>query len=90
LTGSCLGFEAICRVQSNDITILSGFDAENVSWPLDFTTMASQSRMFASTNPLSEIIMGYLANNNITLNNHVAGMKLKACVRCHIFVVVPS
>jgi len=78
-SGTCLGFEAINKVQSNDPAILTEFDSENISWPLYFTPIASSSRMFPASNPRAQRVMGYLANNNITLNSHSWGKFLYSC-----------
>ena len=79
--GSCLGFEWIMQLASDDDKILSnGFDSENLTLPLNLTAAAAKSRILGPaasmpvafrSPPLS--IVEALALP-ITMNNHVQGV----------------
>jgi gamma-glutamyl hydrolase len=44
--GTCMGFQTLSIIGSgDDFALLSRFDAENISLPLDFTSSAFSSRM---------------------------------------------
>jgi len=68
LFGHCMGFELLAMLTSQDLNILSGVDAENITLPLSFTPNAYGSRWFARVNM---IVIDILANQPVTMNNHV-------------------
>jgi len=46
LFGHCMGFELLSIITSQNFDILSPVDAENITLPLNFTSLAPSSRMF--------------------------------------------
>ncbi|GMI06087.1 hypothetical protein TrVE_jg5716 [Triparma verrucosa] len=74
LWGICLGFQWLLQCASEDTHILkSGFDAENISLPLDFTDAGEQSRMYTLNGAIDMVSL--LKDNAVTLNNHGSGVK---------------
>jgi len=71
LHGTCLGFEELAVVTANNADVLSSFNAENVSLPLDFTSYASQSKMFGNA---PAYIMEIFETKPVTMNNHQEGV----------------
>jgi GMP synthase-like glutamine amidotransferase len=69
--GHCMGFELLAYITSEDANILTNFDAEDIAMPLNFTSLASSSRMF--TGAPSNVIMA-LKNKATTMNNHMWGV----------------
>lgn len=57
------------------MSLLSRFDSENYTIPLDFTSLAPQSRLFANA---SSELMNILATQPVTMNNHMYGI----CMGC--------
>jgi len=70
--GTCLGFQTISVIVSQDHNLLKPFDSENMTLALEFTPLAANSRMFGADAPSS--IVDNLKNNAITLNNHAWGV----------------
>lgn len=66
--GHCQGFELISYVMSQNITVLTGVNAENYSIPLNFTTNLPTSRWLGQA---PSNIVEILATQPVTLNNHV-------------------
>lgn len=78
LQGTCLGFEWLIIAASGNQSILdppygSGdqLDAYNLSIPLDFTTAAADSRLFANA---WGNLYTVLETQNVTMNNHHYGI----------------
>ncbi|EGG14019.1 peptidase C26 family protein [Cavenderia fasciculata] len=71
LWGTCMGFQEINMMQANNLDILSPYDSENYTVPLNFTSAASSSRLFSLATPS---IMQNLASLPITMNNHMWGV----------------
>ncbi|KNC86757.1 hypothetical protein SARC_01091 [Sphaeroforma arctica JP610] len=72
LWGTCLGHEFLAVMVSEDFNILdTGFKAENLSLPLDFTNEAKDSVMFAHA---PQSVMESLAIEKITSNEHGMGV----------------
>lgn len=69
--GHCQGFELIHAIVSGNPHILSSFDAENISLPLNFTAAAPASRLFALAPPAVYQILG---NAAVTMNAHQMGI----------------
>ena len=69
--GTCNGFEWLVQLAGG--TLDTGFDAENVSLPLDMTTAAPTSRLFS---PLDASLYAMLQDPEATsaFNNHHAGI----------------
>lgn len=77
--GTCLGFESIVRASSNDETILSQFDAENIALTLKFTDGAEKiGRMFDVQRFGKNVQQIYknLQTQPITMNNHQWGVSI--------------
>eukprot|EP00659_Diplonema_papillatum_P022416 gene22416-34329_t len=77
--GTCLGFEWIMQMQSeNDEILYRSYDAENITLALNLTGKAAGSRLFnLPGNPsYGEHLRGILANasNPPAMNNHGAGV----------------
>jgi len=72
--GSCLGFETITTLISGDASLLTQFDAENLSLPLKFTHEVKESEMFCKHRPNSRRVEA-IFRDNVTLNNHNWGVK---------------
>ena len=74
LWGICLGFQWLLQMASEDIHLLStGFDSENISLPLTFTEAGETSRMYTQNGAIDMVSL--LKANNVTMNNHGAGVK---------------
>jgi len=73
--GTCLGFELICMLESQDQNILSRntFDSDGLSLALDMTPNALEGRVFGRGNCPTEVY-DILTHQNITENLHVAGV----------------
>mmetsp|Transcript_6683 Transcript_6683/g.15389 ORF Transcript_6683/g.15389 Transcript_6683/m.15389 type:complete len:312 (+) Transcript_6683:3-938(+) len=72
LWGTCLGFETLAVIVSDNHTILGNhFDSENLTLALDFVSKPSESRLFASA-PASVVYT--LSNDKVALNNHISGV----------------
>ena len=70
--GTCLGFEWLLQAAANDTSVLQkGFDAENITLPLDFTPDGAQGRVFGSDAALISI----LQREPVAMNNHMSGME---------------
>ena len=65
--GTCLGFQYLSILASNNVNILSGTDSENYPIPLNFTDGYENSRMFAN---MSKDLEKYLSSAPTTLNMH--------------------
>eukprot|EP01059_Diplonema_ambulator_P007838 TRINITY_DN17351_c0_g1_i1.p1 TRINITY_DN17351_c0_g1~~TRINITY_DN17351_c0_g1_i1.p1 ORF type:complete len:314 (+),score=55.03 TRINITY_DN17351_c0_g1_i1:73-1014(+) len=77
LWGTCLGFEWLMQLASNDDHILSsGYDSENISLALQLTSDAGSSRMLGGATPYGDSIRDILSNttNPPTMNNHQQGI----------------
>jgi len=80
--GSCLGFEWIMKLASEDDHVLrGGFDSENLTLPLNLTAAAATSRVLspAATTPVpfekpAMSVLDALKTLPITMNNHVEGL----------------
>lgn len=69
---TCLGFEAVNAIVARDIKILTwGYDAHNISWPLDLLPAASKSRMFSGA-PTG--VLEIIGSKPVTMNNHQGGV----------------
>lgn len=71
LHGTCLGFEELAVVTANNASVLTSFNAENISLPLIFTPYAQKSRMFGQAPPF---IMDIFSSQPVTMNNHEEGV----------------
>jgi len=71
IQGHCMGFELIHMIISRNMTILTHYDAENITLPLLFSPVAKTSRMFSSA---PQQIMDILAKEPVTMNNHQWGV----------------
>eukprot|EP01112_Ceratiomyxa_fruticulosa_P000019 TRINITY_DN0_c2_g1_i3.p1 TRINITY_DN0_c2_g1~~TRINITY_DN0_c2_g1_i3.p1 ORF type:complete len:317 (-),score=54.86 TRINITY_DN0_c2_g1_i3:74-1024(-) len=69
--GTCMGFQEICMLQSGNWSLLSYYNSENYTVPLNFTSIASASRMFSNA---PNGIYNALATQPITMNNHQYGV----------------
>ena len=85
LWGTCDGFEWLMQIMADDDSVLtSGFDSENISLPLNLTTAARSSRLFADASRIpiqgmmtregSTTVLQALESLPITLNNHHQGV----------------
>lgn len=73
--GTCLGLEWLLQITADDIEILDhGFDAGNISLPLNFTDEARSSRIFGS---MSADVYNWLATKPLTMNSHENGITTK-------------
>eukprot|EP01133_Synstelium_polycarpum_P013238 gene13238-15556_t len=71
LWGTCMGFQQLNMLAAKDLSILSYYNSENYTVPLDFTNLASGSRLFQNA---TQDIMTALATKPITMNNHMYGV----------------
>lgn len=73
LWGTCLGHELVLTLASglNASVMTSGFNSENISWPLYPTADGVTSRLWG-TAPTDAY--QYLTTENITMNSHQAGI----------------
>jgi gamma-glutamyl hydrolase len=70
--GTCQGFQLLhILAAQNEAVLLSGFDSEDISWPLQYTSDTSTSRLFSS---LPKDIYTILSTENVTMNFHVDGV----------------
>jgi len=67
--GTCGGFQWLLEMQGK-ATLDGGYDSENISLPLNFTSAAATSRMLADAGGLYNI----LATEPVTMNNHQYGL----------------
>ena len=84
--GTCDGFEWLMQIGADDDSVLTGgFDSENMSLPLNLTSFAKASRLFAdaSSMPIQgsmgadgkrRSVLQALSTLPITLNNHEQGV----------------
>ncbi|KAN0019601.1 hypothetical protein ACTFIU_002818 [Dictyostelium citrinum] len=71
LWGTCLGLEEIVSLQAETFDVLTDFNAENYSIPLNFTSIALESKIMRNC---PSNIINSLANDPITMNNHHLGI----------------
>jgi len=71
VVGHCMGFEILCTITSQNFSILTGFDSENISMPLYLDADATSSRWLG--NAPADIIT-ILTTQPVTLNNHMWGL----------------
>jgi len=71
VVGHCMGFEILATITSQNFSILTNFDSENISMPLYLTSDASSSRWLGSA---PSDILDILTTQPVTLNNHVWGL----------------
>lgn len=69
--GTCLGFETLSTIVAGSDSVLSSFDSENLTLPLNLTAAAPTSRLFAA---LPAAAVDTLARRAVTLNNHMLGV----------------
>jgi len=69
--GTCMGFQELCLLQSQNMSLLSQYNSENYTIPLNFTSLATSSRLFANASPN---VMKILATEPVTMNNHMYGV----------------
>jgi gamma-glutamyl hydrolase len=73
--GHCQGFELINVIVSGNASLLTPFDAENISLPLLFTNAAPRSRLFGSA---PAAVYTTLATSAVTMNSHQFGVDVSA------------
>lgn len=71
LFGHCMGFELLSIITSQDFNILSGYNAENITLPLQFVPNYKQSKWFGSS---PEVVDAILRSQPVTMNNHREGL----------------
>jgi len=72
LWGTCQGFQLLNVLQAQDPSVVvSGFDAEDISFALELTSIAYSSRLFSN---LPDDVVKILATKNVTMNFHHAGV----------------
>jgi gamma-glutamyl hydrolase len=73
LWGTCQGHELVSFLAAgaNETVLSSGFDSENYTIPLTFTSDAQSSRLYG---PLGEEVMNIFATQPVTMNNHQMGV----------------
>eukprot|EP01132_Coremiostelium_polycephalum_P001921 gene1921-2356_t len=69
--GTCMGFQELSILASGNYNLLTQFNSQNYTVPLNFTTEAYSSKMFSMATPE---IMNSLATLPITMNNHNWGV----------------
>ncbi|XP_020901384.2 gamma-glutamyl hydrolase [Exaiptasia diaphana] len=69
--GTCLGFELLNVITSDDKVVLSHVDAENLPTPLIFAEGFKESRMFSNA---PEHLLKSIQDSSITMNNHHWGV----------------
>lgn len=70
--GTCLGHEILMtHLADDDRAILTPFDSENISLPLNFTSAAAASRLWG-TAPAD--VIATLASHAVTMNLHAEGV----------------
>jgi len=69
--GTCMGFQELCMLQSANFSLLTGFNSENYTVPLDFTSFAPESRLYGAAP--SDVYTAF-ATEPITMNNHQYGV----------------
>eukprot|EP01137_Pigoraptor_chileana_P017503 Opistho-2@75659 len=65
--GTCLGFELLATIMTDDSTILTRCSAENMAMSLEFTRQAPSSKLFRSA---PSAVLEAFATRDITYNNH--------------------
>uniref|UniRef100_A0A6B2LAP1 folate gamma-glutamyl hydrolase n=1 Tax=Arcella intermedia TaxID=1963864 RepID=A0A6B2LAP1_9EUKA len=70
--GHCMGFQLLSLITSRgNGKILTHFDAENISLPLQFYPNFKNSKLFG---PAGDDILDIMGNQNVTMNNHQYGV----------------
>eukprot|EP00768_Dysnectes_brevis_P001685 gnl/Dysnectes_brevis/1463_a1657_3923.p1 GENE.gnl/Dysnectes_brevis/1463_a1657_3923~~gnl/Dysnectes_brevis/1463_a1657_3923.p1 ORF type:complete len:328 (+),score=48.67 gnl/Dysnectes_brevis/1463_a1657_3923:36-986(+) len=67
--GTCLGFELLATLISRDDDVLSPVHSSDRALALDFTSLASTSRLYGSQ-PWSSLLRSVLSTQAVTLNYH--------------------
>mmetsp|Transcript_12905 Transcript_12905/g.31026 ORF Transcript_12905/g.31026 Transcript_12905/m.31026 type:complete len:311 (+) Transcript_12905:52-984(+) len=68
--GTCLGFEWLVQAVGGKSALQGGFDAENITLPLDFTDAGKASRLYHDAEARQ-----LLASKPVTMNNHQSGIE---------------
>jgi len=68
ILGHCLGFETLSVITSENPSILTRVDAENITLPLELTSAASTSRWLGSA---PSDVISIVTSEPVTMNNHV-------------------
>jgi len=68
IAGHCMGFEILSMIVSQNLSVLTPSNAQNISWPLHFAPDARSSRLFGDC---PEDIYHLYETEPVTLNNHV-------------------
>ena len=81
--GSCLGFQTISALASENSTIVTcGFDSESLPLPLHFTPAARASRLYSA---MPADVVGSLGSQAYTLNFHSCGVTPAAAAASETF-----
>jgi len=71
LLGHCMGFELLSMITSENLNILTPFDAENITLPLHLTIDAIASRWLGSA---PHDVLEIITKQPVTMNNHNWGV----------------
>lgn len=71
LWGTCLGFQELNILAAQGVNVLSEFDSENYTIPLNFSAGYRASRLFSAA---SQQVIDILASKPVTMNNHHQGV----------------
>jgi len=71
LWGTCMGFQELVCLADNNFNILSQYDSENYTIPIQFTVEPQTTKLFG-TAPAE--IVGILSSLPVTMNNHHFGL----------------
>ncbi|KAF2070281.1 hypothetical protein CYY_008400 [Polysphondylium violaceum] len=71
LWGTCMGFQELLCLADGNFNILSSYDSENYTVPIDFTIQPQTSKLFATA---PSEITNILATQPVTMNNHHFGL----------------
>eukprot|EP00029_Vermamoeba_vermiformis_P011313 TRINITY_DN6185_c0_g1_i1.p1 TRINITY_DN6185_c0_g1~~TRINITY_DN6185_c0_g1_i1.p1 ORF type:complete len:315 (+),score=87.22 TRINITY_DN6185_c0_g1_i1:416-1360(+) len=69
--GHCMGFEWLSMITSQDLNLLTKFDAWNIAMNLDFKPDYKSSRIFKDA---SYDLLNVMSTLNVTMNNHNWGV----------------
>lgn len=99
LWGTCLGFEMLMLLEGRDggenqsaqASLLSRFDASNISLPLHFTPKARASKLFGG---LPEDVFTTFSSLPVAMNNHIFGVSpetfLSSPSLCESFTILST
>lgn len=78
--GTCLGFEFLIELAAEEHVLQTGFNSNNVTWPLIFPTQQKRGEYYSTQSKLypTQELKNMLSMQNITFNFHQNGIEPEA------------